>query len=68
MPQKFKKELIFGDFEHFRSNINTSLPDAEMIFFENFFLQKVTLIYDYNIVQKKVGVTWGTFLPLFGAF
>ena len=57
MPKKFKKELIFGNFEHFRSNVNMSLPDAKMIFLENFFLQKVTLIYDYNIVQKKVGVT-----------
>ena len=57
VPQKFKKELIFGDFEHFRSNINTSLLDVKMIFLENIFLQKVTLIYDYNIVQKKVGVT-----------
>ena len=57
MPKKFKKELIFGNFEYFRSNVNMSLPDAKMIFLENFFLQKVTLIYDYNIVQKKVGVT-----------
>ena len=57
MPKKFKKELIFGNFEHFRSNVNMSLPDAKMIFLENFFSQKVTLIYDYNIVQKKVGVT-----------
>ena len=57
VPQKLKKELIFGDFEHFRSNINMSLQDGKIIFFENYFLQKVILIYDYNIVQKKVGVT-----------
>ena len=30
-----------------------------MIFFEDFFFQKVTLIYDNNIVQKTVSVTFG---------
>ena len=37
---KLKIELIFGDFEHFRSNINTSLLDAKMIFFGKFLFAK----------------------------
>ena len=53
MPQKLKKELIFGDFEHHRSIINTSLPDTKINFLENFFLQKLTHKYHYNNMQKK---------------
>ena len=68
MPQKLKKELIFGDFEYFRTNINTSLPDAKMIFFENFFLQKVTLMYDYIIVQKMRVLLEVHFYPFLGLF
>ena len=34
-----------------------STTGAKIIFFENFFLQQVTFIYEYNFMQKKVGVT-----------
>ena len=50
-------------FEHFSRQIKLSLKVAKIIFFENFFLQQVTFIYDYNFVRKKVGVNWGQVTP-----
>ena len=50
-------------FEHFSHQIKLSLKSAKIIFFENFFLQQVTFIYDCNIMQKKVGVTRGRVAP-----
>jgi len=40
------------------------LKGTKIFFFENFFLQQVTFIYDYNFMQKKVGVKRGQVTPL----
>ena len=63
MPLKPKKNSIFAIFEHFSHQIKLSLKVAKIIFFENFFLQQVTFIYDCNIMQKKVGVARGRVTP-----
>ena len=63
MPLKPKKSSILAIFEHFSRQIKLSLKVAKIIFFENFFLQQVTFIYDCNIMQKKVGVTRGRVTP-----